>query len=462
MPVVDELVTILGLEADSSAEREAGKVRASLASVRDWAVKAGVALTGAAVAIGAYTKSVAAAVDEGGKFAASVGISYEALQELEFATERSGGSVEELRGDLQSLTQTLSSPVPGEFNQQLALMGISARGAGGELKNSTQVLEELALKFERYNAVEAQQIGAKLGLSQSTIRLLQNGADGVAQLRAEARALGGVIPTEATLQAAEFNDRLTDVQFAIKGIAQTAAIALFPALTDSLAAARDFFVANRAIISSGLEQFARGVVQGFQQFFKVVAAITDAVSEFLAPLGDMAGNLDTVDVFATAVTAALTGLAGVLIIIIAKFVLIGAAIAAVVLVVEDLITWFRGGESIIGGFFESILAYIDKAIEKFNAFRELIVDKIGGALSSVADFFGFGSDGAQAAAPGSTAPIPSSIINNSQSSNASTTNNFTINGAGDPRSVAAEVAARSGASQTLQTATPGQLAPTLG
>jgi len=363
--IVDELVTLLSLEGDDNNERVANQLKQGLDGIEKVAKRAGIVLTGVTVAIGAWTKSLADSLDETGKFAASVRFGFEELQEFEFAIQRNGGTISEFRSDVEKLSSSMASPIPGEFNQVLFLLGVAARDAQGNLRSTENVLVDLAAKFSQFDQIEAQQFGQRLGLSQSTIRLLQQGRFSLEELRQEARALGGIMPAEAAERAAQFNDQLTNIQFAMKGITQTAGIALLPVLTEVVQRTNQFFLANREIITSGLQTFVRGVITGFSNFINIVNRLITAVGDLLSPLEGVIGNFDAVDGIATIVTATLVGLTGIASIFAAKFIVIAAAIAAVVLLFEDLYTYLQGGDSLFGRFTQA-------AAEKFLQLHEKI------------------------------------------------------------------------------------------
>lgn len=473
MAVVDELITILGLKADRSVDSEASRVSGALESVRNGAAVAGAALIAGAGAVTVWVTSLSSATDEGKKFADSIGVSFEAMQELEFAVQRSGGSVSELRSDLDNLTKTMSSPVPGEFNQALAIMGISARNASGALKTSDEILTDLSKRFEGLSAQKQVQLGAKLGLSSSTIKLLQNGREGIEELRKEAQQLGGIISDEDALNVAEFNDRLLDMQTVLKGIATGVGVSLLPAFTDLFTVARDFFFANREIISAGLEQFIDGVAEGFGIAWDVMSRVVETIGDMVDGLFPLNSDLDATHAIAIAVAGVLLSLVAAAAAAAAPFLAMAAGATAVVLVLEDLWTFFEGGDSVIGGFVdqfenrfpalfdllrafgtliqETLLAPIQLIIDGWTEIFDLLssIDVSEGItdaldfLESTAASFGFGDS----VAP----PSPAAL-----SAGGGVTNNLTqnINGAGDPRAVGQEAANRAGISGSLQVLSP--------
>lgn len=483
MAIVDELITLLGFEEDAQSKQTSENFKKRIEGIKSAVTQASAVIVGMSAVIGAWTAKVAAGVDEGGKFARSVNVAYENLQELEFAAVRSGGSVGELRADIAKLTSDMSSPIPGEFSQELLILGISARDATGQLRSADQVLLDLADRFENFDNIRAQQFGQRLGLSQGTIRLLQQGRDGVEQLRQEARDLGAILPEESVIIAERFTDELTNVRFALDGLQKTVAIGVLPVFTDAIQAFREFFVANREIISSGITSFINGVTQGFGKFVQIITKVVDKVSQFLGPLETLTGDLTAVEVISGATVAAFTALAAILTVAIAKFLAIAAPIAAIALLFEDLIVFISGGDSALGrlldtfekrfpGIFGLIKTFanlikntVGVAFDFIGEKIEFVFDKVKGFFNLIGkglDFIdrglqklGFGDDEQpQVAAAGASAPVPQSVFNQGGSFTQGN-NTIIVNGAGSPLSVANEVVNRAGFSNTQQIAFPG-------
>lgn len=467
MAIVDELITVLGLRSDTSVDKESKKLNTALSSIRDTAAKVGAGLLALQAGVTAWTVSVAAGADEGVKFARSIGESFEAIQELEYATQRSGGSVSELRGDLERLTKTMESPVPGEFNQTLALLGIRTRTSSGQVRKSTDVLEDLAVKFEGLNKQERFALADRLGLSKSTVLLLNEGRASIAQLREESRRLGGIISTEDAKNAETFNGRLLDLQQIGKGVGNTIAFALIPAITSMNEGLRDFFLANRDIIATGLTQFVDGLTQGFSNFFAITDSVVSALSDLVTALLPAGAQIDAVQAIAVGTTGALVALAAAVISASAPFLAMAAAVAAVVLVIEDLWSYFQGGDSIIGGFIDAAIA----DFEKFQGEVEAIVNSVKGFIDGIGESItgavegikGLGSDIADSLSSpldavsgffGSDNSVPVSPSAASAAGNSTTNITQNINGAGDPRVVGQEIVNRAGLAGSLQTVTP--------
>lgn len=448
MAVVDELITLLGLQTDSSVKSESGKYNKALGSMTETAAQLAKGVIAAQAAITGFVAIFAAATDEGGKFAKQNNITFESLQELEFAASRAGGSAAELRGDITKLAE--------EF---------------GNLGPADQTLLNIAERMEGLGKIEQLQLGKALGLSEGTIRLLQEGRSGIESLRKEARGLGLVLSEDTAKKAAKFQDQLTNLKGAVLGIGGAIAAGLLPELTSVTEGITEFVMANQDIIKSGIGQVVGGISMGF-------GLLGDAISFLLSLLPEFQGELDATKVIAVAVAGAVGILAANMLIAAAPFIAIGLAIAGVILILEDLWTAFQGGESIIGGF-------IDDFGERFPALAQelgLVFEDISRAFGAVIDFFvdGFklivkgwnliGSIVGGAVIEGlddlnadltmtgqQVAQVPASVVNGTANSNSQTdsrTLNMTVNGAGSPDQVAKGVIEKAGFASAALGAVP--------
>lgn len=496
--IVDELITLLSFEQDADSEKQAKSFEKNIKDLTGFAKKMGLAIVGATTAITAWTVSVAKSVDETGKFAESVGVSIEKLQELEFAVQRSGGSVGDLRSDIANLTSSMSSPIPGEFNQELFLLGISARNASGQLKSADNVLLELSDKFEKFNNIEAQQFGQRLGLSQGTIRLLQQGRGAIEALAQERRRLGDVFTDEDFEKSKQLVDSLTDMNTAVGSLFKRIAIDLSPVVKDLVDGFIDLFLSNKSFIRSGIMQFINGLTRGFQIFFGIISRVVDRILNMIQPIRDIMLGFDATNSIATVVASTLVVLTGLMVGFLAKtiaglavatigairfgiafalanapIIAVTALVAGLFLVLEDLFTFFTGGDSVIGRFFISVADTITSVIDK-------IVGKIQGMIdfiknSAVGKFLGLDDteqqkqlDAQQGGAIGRSlgqqivareqqqgrAIVPAGILSQSNRGGDQTTT-IIVNGAGSPESVANSVVGKAGLQNIQQIGTPG-------
>lgn len=303
MPIVDELITLLSFKSDL---KDADKTEKAMKDVKASVLKVGLALAAATAASALFIRKSLGIIDTSARFASSIGVSYEKLQELEFAAVSVGGSVDELRGDLEGLTQSMSSPIPGEFNNELVMLGINTRKTNGDLKSSADILGDLSKKFEGMSTAQSFQWGKKLGLSKTTIDLLRKGEAGLKALQKEAHAMGAIVPSENLDSVRKSEEAIAQLQMTMGALIQSVAAGLAPELKELLVLTKKWVGANKDIIKTNLKEFIQGLIKGFQKFKSVMSALWAPVKSFLDLLGPMVGELDKVEVIANIVAAVLS------------------------------------------------------------------------------------------------------------------------------------------------------------
>ena len=189
----------------------------------------------AGAAFAALTKRSINAQDRLSKLAQTTGVSTEALSQLEFAAKLSGTSLEGLQTGLLRLSRTASDAANGLSTAQRAFnaIGVSAKNQDGTLKNTEQLLLEVAEQFAGLEdgagkAAVAQELFGRSGAQ--LIPFLNQGKDGIEALRAEADRLGLTIGTDAAQAAERFNDNLTRVQSAAQGLIAQSTQRLLPTI----------------------------------------------------------------------------------------------------------------------------------------------------------------------------------------------------------------------------------------
>lgn len=387
--VVDELVTLLGLETDPKAKGEASAFGKVLGGVVAAAAAAGAALTAAATAVGVYAATQAEAIDKSAKMAEAFGINFQAFQELEFAAQQSGAEVEEFRTDLENLSKTLDD------NDALKELGVSAKDATGKLRSTDEVLMDIATKFESLSKGEQNKFNDQLTLSPSALKLLQQGGKGIQALRDQAKALGIVLDDNAKNKAAKFQSSLLTARSVVDGLGKSISVGLLPAMTESLDVFTNWIGKNREFISSAVTQVVEGVAKGFEMFGDAVSYLYAQVVNLIGPLDSVLGPLDATQAIALTVAIAMGALAVATIAATWPFIAIAAAIGAVILVIDDIYSAMTGGESVIGGWanqfaeaFPAITAGFKWIAEVASSSASQIADDFLSGIKQILSFFG--------------------------------------------------------------------------
>lgn len=428
--VIKELLTQWGFDVDQKPINDADKAVASLKS----SIKVlGVATIAAAGTLWGMVKSTADAGDKAFKLSQSLGVSTEALQEFTYAAILSDLSQQELAMGFVFLNRTASEAASGvkTYTDAYGALGVQVKDSNGQIKSSEQLMMEVADAFKRMpdgakKTATAMEIFGRSGAKM--IPLLNSGASGLEALRQEARDTGYVIGREAAMQAEEFNDAITRVELTFIGLRNTIGVQFLPLLKEMIDKFREWVVENRVLIREGLHTFVRGSIWliknllnvlyrginivknlsvafgGLGKMLKVVAVIftTIFLAQFMRGLGLLAiafgvKLLAAIMTFVSGlkmVTLALTiygvGVRGIAeawkasgaaaLFAQAKMlltpILVGAAIVALVLLIEDLVVAFQGGKSVIGGFFD----WLQMKFDALPGYWKAIIGGIVGVL----------------------------------------------------------------------------------
>lgn len=270
----------------------------------------------AASTLASFIKASIDLADAASKAAQAAGITIEALTGLQFAAELAGVSSSQFSDSLRALNNSAVAAASGSDKQSRAFerLGVSVRGAGGEVKNADVLLKEVATSLAGYEdgaakAALAQEIFGRSGAD--LLPLLNSGAEGIEELTGQAERLGLVIDQETAAAAEEFNDSLSIMGSMVRGTGNMIMADMLPTLnyfaSSIIEVAEETGIATIAanIIGATLKTLA-SVAMGVGWAFRSLGAIISAVAEALVQLayGDyegawekiQSGALDTVEI----------------------------------------------------------------------------------------------------------------------------------------------------------------------
>ena len=217
--------------------------------------------------------------------AISTGISTSALQEMKFAADQSGSSLEALIAGSKRLNLAVDQARThgaGPAAKALKDLGLSAAGVqkvikeGGLDAGMTLVSEKLA-KIQ--DPAQRSRIAIAL-LGKAGQSLLPTLTD-LASLREDARALGGILPESDINAMEDFGDQMGRVKFALGGLLNQLVAALIPALkqiTDGILA---WMSANREVIATNLQSVVDSLVASIDALIAVTGVIASAIGLFV-------------------------------------------------------------------------------------------------------------------------------------------------------------------------------------
>jgi hypothetical protein len=360
-----------------------------------------------------------------------------------------GGEADELGESLLDLADKMDDAQSGEgeYAELFKRLGMSVKDTHtGKLKPLEAFLPELADAFSKMtNETERAGLASRL-MGETGAKVLlpmfAKGSAGMTQLAAEARAMGAVLGEDTIKQTLAFREELGRTDAILQSLKYELGGALLPAVRDVLVAVRTWVAENRQLLSSGFDVAmklfagaARVVVQVGEpllRLFKflavdggrwklVLGVLTLALLYYAgsAVMAAVGSSWSLVAAIAAKISAMKTslilfqmmtgqlklltlwegiaGAAGA-----AAPYLIAAAWGALVillgLMLEDIYTFFEGGDSIIGRWGEWILDVIainptDSGLVKFLKWLGMLlfdtvgaVEVAGGAIVDAWDF----------------------------------------------------------------------------
>lgn len=304
--IIDLLMRTATLETDS--KRAAKALNQLKKEAKEVGAAISLAFAGVAASSVAMVKSSIDAMDEMSKMAQKTGTSVEALSALAYAGDLSDVSLQDLGSALVKLSKNMSDAAmgTGEAMKGFDALGISVKNADGSLKSSDAVLAEVANKFAGFkDGAEKTALAVNLfgKAGAQLIPLLNSGAAGLDELRAEAVRLGVVLDTETSKAAELFNDNLTRMAAGVRGVANVAAAEMLPTLND----VSQMFVslAKDETAASVAAEIVKSSIGGLLNVFQAVAILgSDVGFVFLTigrELGAMAAQANALGVSYTTV-----------------------------------------------------------------------------------------------------------------------------------------------------------------
>ena len=407
--IIEELLVGLGVDADTEGVGDFSAAIDMASAAMEIAAIAAAALAAALVGAVAITLEAAGAATEG---AAKLGLTTEQYQELEYAAAQAGVPMETLSQALAKQSVMAQKAADGDEAAAAAFeaLGVSVTDANGQMKSSAQIMAETA---DALAAIEDPTKRAALATAvygesaAKLLPLLGEGSGAMAAMSEEARALGIIMSAEDVAAADALGDSIDTLMGVVKGLAFAVGTALVPYLQDAIDWVLGWTKANGQLVRDGIG----AVVTVLGTLVRVLVSVLD----FLDRVVQSTIGWEAVLYTATAITVAwaaavsvllgaVVGLVGVLAVALGSVVAlaaalnpmtyimgaVAAAVAGVVLVIEDLYTYLTGGDSLIGRFIsqwsesEGILGSVARLFQAMITLGQAL----WAALSPVGDALG--------------------------------------------------------------------------
>jgi hypothetical protein len=227
-------------------DKEIKRHGVSMQAVGKIMLAAGGAIVGAMAATVVAVSKTGVEVD---KFSKQTGVSREEIQKLGYAALQEHVSMEQLASGLTKLSKNMydASMGTGEAKDTFDSLGISVKNSDGSLRNSSDVLLDVADKFKNMTN-ETEMSGAAMKIfgksGAELVPFLRMGRDGIEDLKKEAERLGIVMSEDSVKGMKAFDDSVTAVKAGVGGFGTQIASALVPYMTklaDGLKSALEWF-----------------------------------------------------------------------------------------------------------------------------------------------------------------------------------------------------------------------------
>lgn len=353
----------------SVAEKAVGSFSDKIVNLAKWA--------GAAIAAGSVAVAIQRTADKFndlGDVVSRVGnATVKELDRLGYVAELTGSDANTATASFENLSRTIGEAAQGigRGAQVFEKLGLSAKDAQGNVKTTTQVLDEIKVKIKDLSKAEQSAYIQRLGLDRSMIGMLTSDTTEIVdQYNKRTEALG-INVDEAAELGAKYNDAIKVTKRGFDDIITAFVLRVLPSITTAIERVSKLIDENAGLIKSYVEPISEAVSIG-----------ANLVTGFITGLGKMFQVLGKWPMYIGLVTAAWK-----LLNMVFKASPIGRIITAVMtlitvlgLLYDDFKGWQEGMDSLFDWSFLSAEWWKSKADTISNELS-LLGERIQGFLS---------------------------------------------------------------------------------
>ena len=246
-------------------------------------------LGGAVAAVRHLTMGYAESQDELGAFARQHRMAVAEVQRWQFVAKMSEVSTDSLRGSMGGLTQTLGQVHAGagrafkflSTQKNLSPLLKSLKGA-----RSTSDALGISLNFLGRVKDQGQRalLAKKLGLDPEMLRIVDQGAAGIARLLKEADRYGTTSEKSAR-DVEEFNQAHKRLDASLEGLKLSIGEKLVPVLTPYITQLTDWVGANKDLIATKVEKWVTGAASAAEEWIPRMGKVLSDLSPILDVVG---------------------------------------------------------------------------------------------------------------------------------------------------------------------------------
>lgn len=383
MAFVTELLGYIGLDVDDAsfndAEQSVKDVTKVMAGLITIAASAATAVTGAAYAMVNDFANTATEIDQLTK---RLNVNAEAFQATAFAAKSFGIEQDQLADGMKELSMRAGEfALDGKANAdafgEIGITQAQAKQYGNNIEGLFRLvrdkLSEVKEQGKRQFLADALFGG---GLADVGGEFFSQTSANIEALQKQARESGIVISQENIDMAREYTREMDLLQARIKGLWNIVASNLLPIFTRITRQMKEFFDLHGEEIVNGLTVAIKGLIASIK-YLGIAAAIAMPYlvgSAAIASWAKLIALTKTLTAaFATMRTGALLAWAAAAL----GPTLVGLAIGALILAIQDVYTYFTGGDSITGRIIEGLgKPVVDKIKQAWSDLKQWFKDWI--------------------------------------------------------------------------------------
>lgn len=287
----------------------------------------------------------------------------EDLDRLGYVADLTGSDAATATASFENLSQTIGEAAQGIGRGAVVFqkLGLSAKDAQGNVKTTTQVLDEVKEKIKDLSKSEQSAYIQRLGLDKTLIGMLTSDTTEIVdQYNKRTKALG-INVDEAAELGAKYNDAIKITKRGFDDIITAFVLRVLPSITTAIERVSKLIDVNAGLIKSYVEPIAAAVSIG-----------ADLVTGFITGVGKLFKVLGKWPVYIGAVTIAWKLLNAVFKASpIGRIItLVMGLVTAIGLLIDDYETWKEGGKSFFD--WSAAQAWFDNMSRIFDGLKTIV------------------------------------------------------------------------------------------
>lgn len=304
------------------------------------------AVIASGVAMSRMTNNVAQGVAQLEKFAQNTGLAIDQLEKWQEAGQKIDITLnkENITSSIASLQKNLDEIKFGRGDiGAFQILGIEIGN-----KDAFQVLEDIRNRIQGLDRTEVRNLVEKMGLDASFVQLLKTSRSEFERLGEQTRLSssqrGGLL---------QFGRQVKTLELNLLALKNQIASALAPSLTKFYSSLNKFIKDNSKNIIQGFKVIASVISIASRTIYNAVKQVVSIFKTTLNTLQDLLGMKTGLIVFGAVLARLFLPLKAI-------FTPAKIFFALLVAILDDIITWKEGGDSLFGGLYDWIADLIDK------------------------------------------------------------------------------------------------------